>query len=308
MNYLDQIQRGVDYIEAHLGQTISINAVARAAAMSQWHFQRMFKGLTGDTVKDYIRSRRFGRALDALLETDERIIDIALQADFDSQESFTRAFKAAFEITPAQYRKVGKRHPSLKKLRIDKDYLEHINTGLNTVPEIFEQQQMHLVGMRTSFFGTDSEKNNLAEKLPPLWQQFLTRLPEIPHSVGGMCYGIVRQLHENDDELEYFCAIEVSKPSAIPEGMQALINPACTYAKFTHKGDVKLIDDTVNFIYSTWLPRSGRRRANAADLEFYGREYDPSSNASVMHYAIPLDPIAAIEAVNLINPPQEQQA
>lgn len=310
MNYLNQIQSGIDYIEAHLGQPIAINAVAREAGMSQWHFQRTFKGLTGDTVKDYIRSRRFGLALDALLDTDERIIDIALQADFDSQESFTRAFKAAFEITPAQYRKAGKRHASLKKLRIDKDYLAHINSGLNTVPEVYVQKEMHLLGLRTCFFGTDSEKNNLAEKLPPLWQQFLARLPEIPHTVGNVCYGIVQQLHENDDELEYFCAIEVSEPNAgldtAPKGMQALINPARTYAKFTHKGDVKLIDDTVNFIYSTWLPRSGRRRANAADLEFYGHEYDPSSNESVMHYAIPLDPIAAIDTVNFIDPPPQE--
>ncbi|MEC5161821.1 hypothetical protein ACFDR9_002773 [Janthinobacterium sp. CG_23.3] len=47
---------------------------------------------------------------------------------------------------------------------------------------------MHLVGMRTSFFGADSEKNNIAERLPPLWQQFLTRLSEIEHTVGGTCY------------------------------------------------------------------------------------------------------------------------
>lgn len=54
MNYLDQIQRGVDYIEANLEQPISISAVASGAGLSQWHFQRIFKGLTGDTVKDYI--------------------------------------------------------------------------------------------------------------------------------------------------------------------------------------------------------------------------------------------------------------
>ncbi|MFB9245191.1 helix-turn-helix domain-containing protein, partial [Massilia antarctica] len=75
MNYLGQIQRGVDYIEGHLALPIAISVVARESGMSQWHFQRMFKGLTGDTVKDYIRSRRLARALDLLLNTDRRIID-----------------------------------------------------------------------------------------------------------------------------------------------------------------------------------------------------------------------------------------
>ena len=68
MNYLEQIQRGVDHIEANLGRAIAISDTAREAGMSQWHFQRMFRGLTGDTVKEYIRSRRLWRALDELLK------------------------------------------------------------------------------------------------------------------------------------------------------------------------------------------------------------------------------------------------
>ena len=288
MNYLDQIQRGVDYIEANLALPIAVNTVAQKAHMSRWHFQRMFKAMTGDTVKDYIRSRRLTHALDLLLNSDKRIIDIALEADFESQESFTRAFKTAFDVTPAQYRKAGKRYPATKKVKIDKVYLNHISRGMNTVPEIVEQAEMHFVGLRTSFFGTDSEKNNIGEKLPPLWQAFIPRLTEINHTVSGMCYGIVRQLKENSDELDYFCAIEVTALTDIPEGMFAITTPASTYAKFTHKGEVKLIDNTINYIYSTWLPRSGRRHSYAADLEFYGPEYDANSTASVMHYAIPL--------------------
>ncbi len=289
MTYLDQIQRGVDYIETNLDTTISITDAAREAGMSQWHFQRMFKGLTGDTVKDYIRSRRLGHALDTLLNSDRKIIDIALDADFESQESFTRAFKAAFDITPAQYRKAAKRLPVPKKIKFNKDYLEHIHKGMNTVPEIYLQKEMHFVGLRTSFFGTDSEKNNIGEKLPPLWQQFLSRLSEIKHTVGGTCYGIVRQLKESSDELEYFCAIEVTIAKDIPDGMVTLVNPESTYAKFMHKGPVNLIDNTINYIYSTWLPRSGKRHTHAADLEFYGAGYNPSSNESIMHYAIPIN-------------------
>ncbi|NKI68305.1 helix-turn-helix domain-containing protein [Collimonas pratensis] len=289
MNYLDQIQRGVDYIEANLEQPISISAVASGAGLSQWHFQRIFKGLTGDTVKDYIRSRRLGKALEQLLNSDKKIIDIAIEADFESQESFTRAFKSAFDTTPAEYRKAGKRRPFPQKVKFDQDYLEHISKRMNTVPEIYTQKEMHLVGLRTSFFGTDSEKNNIGEKLPPLWQQFIARLSEIKHTVRGTCYGVVRQIAENSDELEYFCAIEVTALTDIPDGMLAINIPACTYAKFTHNGAVNLIDNSINYIYSTWLPRSGRRHTNTTDLEFYGADYNPNSDASVMHYAIPIN-------------------
>ncbi len=288
MHYLDQIQRGVDYIENTLTQPIAIAAVARHAGMSRWHFQRMFKGLTGDTVKAYIRARRLAQTLTLLLNTDTRIIDIAVAADFDSQQSFTRAFKAAFDTTPAQYRRAGQKRPFPGKLKFDLDYLRHIHLGMNTVPDIYEQKEMQLVGMGTRYFGSDSEKNNLGDKLPPLWQQFLARLPEIEHAVAGTCYGIVRQVQENSDELEYFCAIEVSVAAPIPQGMQALHTPPSTYARFAHKGAVALIDNTVNYIYSTWLARSGRKHSAGADLEFYGADYRPDSAASIMHYAIPI--------------------
>ena len=107
MNYLRQVQTGIDYIEGRLDYDITLAEVAKAAGISQWHFQRIFKALTNETLKTYIRSRRLTNSLDKLLGTNTRIIDIALSAGFESQESFTRAFKKTFDITPNEYRKLG---------------------------------------------------------------------------------------------------------------------------------------------------------------------------------------------------------
>lgn len=97
--YLDRIQQGVDYIESRLEEDIALADVAKAAGLSQWHFQRMFRALTGETLKTYIRSRRLANSLDRLLSTRLRILDIALLAGFESQESFARAFKQSFGVT-----------------------------------------------------------------------------------------------------------------------------------------------------------------------------------------------------------------
>ena len=77
MLYLRQIQEGIDFIEAHLESDIALSEVARAAGMSQWHFQRIFKALTNETLKTYIRSRRLASSMERLLSTDLRILDIA---------------------------------------------------------------------------------------------------------------------------------------------------------------------------------------------------------------------------------------
>ncbi len=266
MNYLQHVQRGIDYIEERLDTEIEAADVARAAGISHWHFQRIFKALTNETLKTYIRSRRLANALDALAMTDARIIDIALPAGFETQESFTRAFKKAFGVTPAEYRKKKERFPFLRKVRFDADYLTPIYTNISLEPEIYEQPSMIFVGMKTRFFSVDSERNNIAEKLPALWGQFLARLPEVTHATRGACYGVVQQTAEKTDELEYLAGIEVTAGSPVPTGMDTLCLPAARYARFTHRGRVQELDRTVNYIYSSWLARAGMRHTYGADL------------------------------------------
>jgi AraC family transcriptional regulator len=287
---LDLVQRGVDYVEANLDFDIQSVDVAHHAGISQWHFQRVFKALTNETLMTYIRSRRFSRSLDALANTRERVLDIALSAGFDTQESFTRAFKKAFSVTPAHYRKHASALSFMRKIRIDKDYLDHIHGNLTLVPEIIEQSELLLVGMRTRFFGIDSEKNNMANKLPQLWNAFLPRLDEISHRVAGGCYGVLRQLQVHSDELEYWAAAPVTQLDSLPRGLSSLRVPAATYARFAHRGFVANINMTVNYIYSSWLLSSGRRHTYGCDLEFYGAQYEANSEKSVIYYAIPITP------------------
>ncbi|MFV2058554.1 MAG: helix-turn-helix domain-containing protein, partial [Thiohalomonadales bacterium] len=96
MNYLTRVQKGIEFIESNLDYDISLQEVSQKAGISQWHFQRIFRALTNETLKTYIRSRRLSKALEKLLITNQKIIEIAVTAGFESQESFTRAFKKAF--------------------------------------------------------------------------------------------------------------------------------------------------------------------------------------------------------------------
>lgn len=288
MHYLTQVQKGIEYIEANLDEEISLHDVAKQAGISQWHFQRIFKALTNETLKTYIRSRRLSIAFDNLLTTDKKIIDISIAAGFESQESFTRAFKKAFDMTPNEARKVGNKNLFLNKVQFDAEYLRHININLSLTPEIVTQERMQLVGVKTEFYSVDSEKNNMADKLPLLWDEFVPRMEEIQHKVSGLAYGVIQQTKEKTDLLEYYAAVEVSDINDLPEGMVSVEIPASTYAKFTHKGNVASINNTVNYVYSSWLMQSDKRHTYGADLEIYGEEYIPDSDDSVVYYSIPI--------------------
>ena len=289
MRYLDQVQRGIDFIEERLGVDLETADVAREAGISHWHFQRIFKALTNETLKTYIRSRRLAVALEMLLSTERRIIEIALEAGFQSQESFTRVFKLAFGITPAAYRQRGTSHQFVRKASFDGEYLRHLQASVSLEPELYEQPELLLVGMQTHCFGIESHKNNIARKLPALWAAFLERLGEVPDTVAGHCYGVVSPRHENADELVYLAAIAVRREAAVPPGMLLRRVAGGRYARFTHRGRVERVDQTVNYIYGNWLARSGLRHRYAADIEFYGADYHPTAESSVIRYAIPVE-------------------
>lgn len=289
MDYIERIQSGIDFVELHLDSNITTEQVAREAGLSQWHFQRIFKATTNETLKSYIRARRLARSLELLLETDLRIIDIALSTGYENQESYTRAFKKSFGMTPGHYRKIGDRALFLKKVQITDEYLKHIQANVSLAPEIKHQPTRRLIGLRTYFYGVDSDKNNIADKLHPLWDSFLSRLTEIPDVIAGTCYGAIQETGKHTDQLNYVAGIEVRHTASIPTGMEEIIIPACTYARFRHRGEVTLLDNTVNFIYSNWLLNSTVQHNHGPDLEIYGTGYHPTSADSIIHYEIPID-------------------
>lgn len=104
MHAWEAIQKTVDHIEENLGEELSIEQLAGIAALSPFYFQRLFSRLVKKPVREYIRLRRLAGAGRMLQGSKGRILDIALACGFGSHETFTRAFKEAYGITPEQYR------------------------------------------------------------------------------------------------------------------------------------------------------------------------------------------------------------
>ncbi|MFI8415602.1 helix-turn-helix domain-containing protein [Serratia sp. NPDC078593] len=106
MDHANIIHDLLDWIETHLDQPLLLDNVAAKSGYSKWHLQRMFRSTTGHALGSYIRERRLSKAAQALRATPRSILDIALQYHFDSQPSFSRAFKKQFGKTPAVYRRM----------------------------------------------------------------------------------------------------------------------------------------------------------------------------------------------------------
>ncbi len=101
---VDAVQRMQDYIEQHLDSPVTLQQLAKAAGYSPWHATRVFKELVGMPPSEYLRARRLSRAALRLRDTNDRILDVALDSAFGSHEGFTRAFSDRFGLTPERYR------------------------------------------------------------------------------------------------------------------------------------------------------------------------------------------------------------
>lgn len=201
MEHLQQIQRAVDYIEDHLKEDLSVDVIAKVAGFSKWHFQMVFSSAVGDTLKEYIRKRRLTGALVELGTSESRILDIALDAGFESQEAFTRAFKAMFGKTPGECRKEGAGSVmALNKPRITMEYLDHLYGGINMEPVLKFVEAKVAVGMGARFISALSPDANNKNVIGELWSRYNPRSQEIASRVSYADLGIVTCLSEAEEK------------------------------------------------------------------------------------------------------------
>lgn len=105
MHAWEAIQKSLDYIESNISDEINIEQLAKESSLSLFYYQRLFSRLVKKPVREYIKLRRLAKALESLADKQRRILDVALDYGFGSHETFTRAFKEAYKITPEEYRK-----------------------------------------------------------------------------------------------------------------------------------------------------------------------------------------------------------
>lgn len=104
--YFESLNRATQFIESNLDKKILLKDISQAAFLSEYHFHRIFKSLTGETVKEFLIRLKVERAAIRLKHSKDDIRQIAFEHGFENHETFTRAFKRYFQFTPQEYRKV----------------------------------------------------------------------------------------------------------------------------------------------------------------------------------------------------------
>ena len=101
----------IDYIENHLDGKLELETVAEAVHYSKYHLHRLFTETVGMTIHDYVQRRQLTEAAKLLVFSDKPIIEIAFICGYESQQSFSLAFKAMYKSPPAEYREERSFYP-----------------------------------------------------------------------------------------------------------------------------------------------------------------------------------------------------
>jgi AraC family transcriptional regulator len=103
-DYTTRLNRAIDHIVANLAAPLQLQDVAAAAALSPFHFHRVFAALMGETLNNFVRRVRLERALFLMAHTPRRALtDIALQCGFASLSDFSRSFKQRHGVAPSAF-------------------------------------------------------------------------------------------------------------------------------------------------------------------------------------------------------------
>jgi AraC family transcriptional regulator len=272
MDFIQSLQKAIDYIEDHILEPITYEDVATYMYMSNYHFHRIFSLVTGITANEYIRNRRLSMAGQELSISDAKVIDIALKYGYDSPESFTKAFTRFQGVTPNVARRAGMKLKSFNRLLI-KIKLE----GGTVMDYRIEKREGFKLLAKTSKFRNVSISEVGNTEIPDFWKESgsngtfdVLKQNTKKHDFYGVCAPISKE----STHFDYGIGMEFSGGN-VPEGYTIWEVKPTLWAVFKCIGKTTAcIGETWGRIFSEFLPSSEYSMLDDTDFELYSENIE----------------------------------
>lgn len=218
-------------IENHITESITITEISGMLSISPVHLQRLFKFAFGIPLASYIRSRKLAVGARLLMETDYHVIDIAYELGFTYEQTFIRAFKQEFGITPSGLRKSGpilKITPPLHMFPQNR-----LSEGALFGPDIVMVPEIYLIGRKSvvPFSQSVVVPPQLAKSF---WFNDRIKIKGILEP--DVYYGLTHIRDIKDGYSFYMPSVKVKKNAKIPFDLKKDVFPSCSCARFHYIG------------------------------------------------------------------------
>lgn len=276
-DYSDRLNRVLDYLYAHLEEELSFDRLAEVACLSPYHWSRIYAAMRGETIVATIRRLRLQRAADQLANTDLELATVTARAGYSSPDTFGRAFKDAFGVSPAAYRETGS-HAAFRAANAANDA-----RGFPVTVESLPQRRCAGIDHTGSYMAIDHAMGRLFAELGAR-----NALPARPEMIG---------LFFDDpdlgpeDELRSRACLPVSDAVTIHAPLVETALRGGLYARLSYTGPYADMRGAYRWLLGTWLPASGYEPDDAPIFEAYlndPREVPQSQLRTDIH--LPLKP------------------
>lgn len=296
-DYERRINRAMDYISRHLDGDLPLEAVAREAAFSPFHFHRIFKAMTGEPVAAFIRRVRLERAAsDLQLYPRRSVTEIAGRNGFDSPAVFARAFRERFGMSASALRKECKanrkasnerREPRRYALPVWAAERPGNQEESQVEVRIEDMPAIHAVYVRR--MGPYNVAAGQAWEVLCRWAgpRGLLRPGAVWFSVSHDDPDVT-----SPDKLRYDACLAVDAATPVDDTVGVLDLPARRVAKARYVGPSAGIIAAYRELFGEWLPASGFVPTNAPAIEVYLPEEGnrPETDQFVMDVCLPVTP------------------
>lgn len=259
-DYLARINRAIDTIVGDLAQPLSLRAVSEASGFSPFHFHRVFKAVVGETPNQFVKRLRLERALYLMSHSPRwSLTDVALHCGFSSSSDFSRSFKLHFGQAPRRFDLQAFRD----ERRADFERLMSAQTtpprpqsqDAGAHPDGFEVRLRDLPARTVAYLRVfDPYREGAAQAAC----ERLLAWAEPRGLADGQWLGYMWDEPEivAMADCRYDVALVVDE--VVPEGDIGCFRfPAMRVAEVEIRGDIHLEVRALDWLYQTWLPRSG---------------------------------------------------
>jgi AraC family transcriptional regulator len=262
---IERIHLVVRYIEQSIDKDLPLDELAAKACFSPFHFQRVFKEVLGETPKQFIKRLRLEEAARIIaFQPELNILEVAYKVGFQSLESFSRAFKDYYSVSPDNYRKCTEierinitQVPYRHNIQGDEPKLEISFTAHN--PEfsdlqvdIVKRPLQRCVYLQTTLLSPHLIRENF--KRIKQWAQARDLI-----TGNTSVFGLVKDfpIFTSLDRCRFLTCISVDSTVNTSGLVSYMETPSAKYATIQVEGGVSEVIKTSSFLVHSWMPENG---------------------------------------------------
>jgi AraC family transcriptional regulator len=283
--YVQKIDRVIDHLRRNLDRPVKLAELAEVACFSEFHFHRIFRAVSGETLSSFTNRLRLEKAARLLRYSEQSLTEIALDCGFSSSATFSRAFRSGYDTSPSQFRKSG----VIKKSKICKELFPEHEYGLPMTAEEkrtafpvrltnIPERQVAYIRVTNAF---ELDRVLAVLKTVIQWAKSQDVFSQ------GILFGMtVDDPHVTPRHLyRYEVCLASSASFECMEGMSKLKMPAMRYAVIKVSGDIHKVATAWDYLYRDWLINSAYEPEHAPALEVF---VDKESATDWSHFELEL--------------------